>query len=190
MLQRQFMQGVQGTCGMPWVVAWGIRTRMLWALEACFDGLCAAVHVKGLLSRFVRILVTSFVSSSRQDGTQENGNGWASENRVRLEAGFAWTAARRSDQSLVLDSLLARWLSLNKCTDLMNCRDWVACMGAAVHASSYWDIRVVGEKCEITYCVALVWCGCGSPCKVYWVPMMECGEDCNLSLAVHAGSTQ
>ena len=88
MLQRQFMQGVQGTCGMPGVVAWGIRMRVLWALEACFDGLGAAVHVKGLLSRFVRILVTSFVSSSRQDGTRENGNGWASENRVRLEAGF------------------------------------------------------------------------------------------------------
>ena len=82
------------------------------------------------------------------------------------------------------------WLSLNKCTDLMNCRDWVACMGAAAHASSYWAIQVIGEKCEITYCVALVWYGCGSPCKVYWVPIMECGDDCNLSLAVHAGSNQ
>ena len=58
-MQRQFMQGVQGTCGMPWVVAWGIRTRMLWALEACFDGLGAAVHVKVFLSRFVSVLVAS-----------------------------------------------------------------------------------------------------------------------------------
>ena len=89
MLQRQFMQGVQGTSGMPWVVAWGIWMRMLWALEACFDSLCAAVHVKGFLSRFVSVLVASFVSSSGQDGTQENGNGWASENRMRLEADFA-----------------------------------------------------------------------------------------------------
>ena len=88
----------------------------------------------------------------------------------------------------LLDSLLVHWLSLNKCTDLMNCRDWVACMGAAAHASSYWAIQVIGEKCEITYCV--VWYGCGRPCKVYWVPIMECGDGGNLSLAVHAGSSQ
>ena len=89
MPQQQFMQGVHGTSGMPWVVVWGLRMRMLWAWEARFGSLGAAVHVKVFLSRFVSVLVASFVSSSGQDGTQENGNGWASENRMRLEADFA-----------------------------------------------------------------------------------------------------
>ena len=56
-------------CGM------GIRMHILWALKAGFDSLCAAVHVKDFFSRFVGVLVASFVSSSGQDGTQGNSNG-------------------------------------------------------------------------------------------------------------------
>ena len=56
-------------CGM------GIRMHILWALKAGFDSLCAAVHVKDFFSRFVGVLVASFVSASGQDGTQGNSNG-------------------------------------------------------------------------------------------------------------------
>ena len=56
-------------CGM------GIRMHILWALKAGFDSLCAAVHVKDFFSRFVGVLIASFVSSSGQDGTQGNSNG-------------------------------------------------------------------------------------------------------------------